>query len=61
VPLSLVLASDVARHLFADGRKLPDTNIYLLRGDGEPIDVFLYRCEMLVTEKAASTTVSAVR
>jgi hypothetical protein len=54
VRLGLVLASDVARHLLADGRKLHDVDIYLLRADGEPIDVFLYRREMLVTEKAAS-------
>jgi hypothetical protein len=33
-----------------DGRKLRDVDIYLLRADGEPIDVFLYRREMLVTE-----------
>ena len=52
-PLGLVLASDVARHLLADERQGHDADIYLLRADGEPIDVFLYRREMLVTGKAA--------
>jgi hypothetical protein len=54
VLLGLVLASDVARHLLADRRKLHDADIYLVRADGQPIVVFLYRPEMLVTEKAAS-------
>jgi hypothetical protein len=49
----LLLASDVAHHLLMDGRKLHDAHIYLL--PAEPIDIFfLYRHEMLVTEKAAS-------
>jgi hypothetical protein len=53
VTLGLVLTSDVARHLLAEGRKLHDVDVYLLRGDGEAIDVFLCRRETLVTDKAA--------
>jgi hypothetical protein len=54
VALGLLQAGKIARNLLLGGRELHERRVYLPPAGGKLIDVWVYRGEMLFTEKAAS-------